>query len=206
MKNIRIFSIFVILVSIACSSLKAQSISTEPIGTSHQWIDLGLTSGTKWATCNVGASKPSEVGDHYAWGELIPFYQPGETPIPDNDLYEIAGNNAYDAATANWGAEWQTPTIQQFVELIKECTWTWHEIDSQNGHLITGPNGNQIFLPAGGSYSLSKYIFPNEEGDYWTSTLGENGIAAYDVYFHNGGARPGLHNRLICRNIRPVLK
>ena len=45
----------------------------------HAYVDLGLPSGLKWATCNVGASKPEEYGDYFAWGDTVPYYKEGHS-------------------------------------------------------------------------------------------------------------------------------
>ena len=119
----------------------------------HEWVDLGLPSGTKWATCNVGASKPQDVGNHYAWGETttkenyswstyldgrITDYSDcgtdkdalkGVTNIAGKH-YDIAGTQ-YDAAYANWGGKWRMPTYVQQIELRNQCYWVL--TDSYNG-------------------------------------------------------------------------
>lgn len=83
----------------------------------HDWIDLGLSSGLKWATCNVGASSPEEYGDYFAWGETKSgYYESNSTTygLSTSELQSrgIIGSDgnlsaAYDAATANWGGSWR---------------------------------------------------------------------------------------------------
>ncbi len=131
---------------------------SEPSGyiSGHGYVDLGLPSGVKWATCNVGASSPSDYGNYYAWGEIRPkaeyteenwvFYGRREEDIPN-----IGGNPQYDAARANWGGTWRLPTWAECEELVSECTWTAASLGEHNGCKITGKNGNSIFLPASGS-------------------------------------------------------
>lgn len=110
---------------------------TEP---GHEWVDLGLTSGTKWATMNVGATKPEEYGNYYAWGETATkttyswsTYLDGnissELDCGTNkdllkDVTDIAGTQ-YDAAKVNWGGKWRMPTTAQQDELGNQCYWVW---------------------------------------------------------------------------------
>jgi hypothetical protein len=137
----------------------------------HEYVDLGLS--VNWATCNVGASTPEEYGDYFAWGETATKenydwstyrYCNGSrntiTKYCDNQTY---GSNGYtdnlkilevgdDAATINWGGSWRMPTEAEMLELKEDCTWTWITHNNVGGFKITGPNGNYIFLPAGGYY------------------------------------------------------
>lgn len=121
----------------------------------HEWVDLGLPSGTKWATCNIGATKPEEFGNYYAWGEVTPkdFYS-WETYKygNENQLTKYNTNSFYarkgiadgktilelkdDAAHFNWGGKWRMPTRAQQDELRKQCYWVWTE--SYNGSGVTG--------------------------------------------------------------------
>ena len=135
----------------------------------HEYVDLGLPSGTLWATCNVGANSPEEYGDYFAWGETEPKsdyswstykYYKGSygtmTKYCDNSGYGTVDNKTElepsdDAATANWGSDWQMPSIEQFKELINSSytTTTWTTLNGVNGRKITSKsNGNSIFLPA----------------------------------------------------------
>ncbi len=137
----------------------------------HEWVDLGLPSGTLWATCNVGADRPGDFGDYFAWGETAPKdsyswenymwcygYSSTLTKYCTNSSFGYNGfvdNKAEldpvdDAAYVNWGPSWRMPTYDQLEELRTQCTWTWRIKDGSYGHLITGPNGNSIFLPAAG--------------------------------------------------------
>ena len=96
--------------------------------TGYEWVDLGLPSGTLWATCNVGANSPEEYGDYFAWGETQTknVYNWGVYRLcggSQNTMKKYCTNSSYgmvdnltalesedDAATVNWGSEWQTPT------------------------------------------------------------------------------------------------
>ena len=116
-------------------------------------IDLGLPSGTKWACCNVGASKPEGYGSYYRWGETSPLVL-GETPVEYPYDGGVLGDNIagtqYDAATASWGAPWKMPTNDQINELLEKCTSTWTTQNGVNGSMFTVSNGMKIFLPAAG--------------------------------------------------------
>lgn len=118
----------------------------------HEWVDLGLPSGTKWATCNVGASTPEQYGTYFAWGELLPKdeYKSDNYLANDISLDDISGNAEYDVAAARWGGDWRMPTNTELQELSANCKWTWTELNNVKGYILTGPNGNNIFLPASG--------------------------------------------------------
>lgn len=81
----------------------------------HGYVDLGLPSGTLWATCNIGASSPTDLGEQYAWGEI----QPKSVYTEENSLWQgkecedIGGHPEFDAATANWGYHWRLPSHEQ---------------------------------------------------------------------------------------------
>lgn len=168
----------------------------------HEWVDLGLSSGLKWATCNVGASSPEDFGGHFAWGELKSV-ESGNTKARLNgetnkeDSFDISGSWAYDAARVNWGGYWRIPSSDECEELIKECIWRWVTKNGVDGYEVTGPNGKSIFLPAA---ALGRNGF----GYYWSST-GVNPFAADYIAFGNeflevspwGGRDSGM-------TIRPV--
>ena len=122
----------------------------------HDYIDLGLPSGTKWATCNVGANIPEEYGYYYAqWDETITKSEYTEYNIIPYGYYNldyIRGNPNYDVAR-KWGGSWRLPTREEIIELMENCTWKWTTQNNVNGCKVTGPNGNSIFLPAAGGLS-----------------------------------------------------
>ena len=158
----------------AVGILSISSCEKEPDNTinGHEYVDLGLPSGLKWATCNVGANTPEEYGNYYAWGEIVPKtnYSDENCATLGKQLGDISGNATYDAATANWGASWRMPTKEEMKELIDNCTFKWTTQNGTTGRLATGKNGNTIFFPANGCYigtSLCDNIF---EGFYWSST------------------------------------
>lgn len=115
----------------------------------YESVDLGLPSGTQWATFNVGANKPSDFGGYYAWGEITTKDDYGNNYVgPGDDVKDITGNPLYDAATANWGEDWCMPTKAQCEELLSGCTYVIELLDGVLGHRFTSiTNGNSIFIP-----------------------------------------------------------
>ncbi|MBP5259228.1 MAG: hypothetical protein J6Z12_01145 [Paludibacteraceae bacterium] len=151
----------------------------------HEYVDLGLPSGTLWATCNVGASSPEKPGSYFAWGETSQknFYgwnnlaycisyddntgQGSFSKYNDTDgLSELQASD--DAATFAWGSSWRTPTGNQYRELVNECSWVWAKQNEVNGLLATGPNGKTIFFPAAGFFYEGYVDGMGEFGDYWS--------------------------------------
>lgn len=137
-------------------------------------IDLGLS--VYWCSCNVGAEAPEEYGDYFAWGETKPKsnYTQGTYSYYDTntqqyiDIGNSIGGSEYDAATVNLGGDWRMPTYEEMNELIDMCNWEWSQINGNNGYVVTGPNGNSIFLPAAGYY-VGSLLNPNKWLGYWLS-------------------------------------
>lgn len=159
----------------------------------HEWVDLGLPSGLKWATCNVGASTPGDYGNYYAWGETstkAEYTHLNYTSYGKSGS-NIGGNSSCDAARANWGGSWRMPTKAEFQELVDNCTWTWTTQNGKDGYKVTGPNRNSIFLPAAGSRGYGDALYHDGEGgEYWSSSSFESDTDAYDTYqlsFYEGG-------------------
>ena len=162
----------------------------------HKYVDLGLPSGLKWATCNVGANKPEEYGDYFAWGEIKPKqeYEEGTYEHIKRgflgikkyvSLGDISGKPQYDAARFNWGGSWRLPTKKELEELEENCTWTWTTQGGNKGYKVTGPNGNSIFLPAAGCRIGSLLAFEGSSGRYWSSTP-DGDYHAYYLGFYDG--------------------
>ena len=176
----------------------------------HAMVDLGLPSGLLWATCNVGASSPEDYGNYYAWGEIK---TKSEYNMDNSDTYgkgisDISGNPEYDVARSKWGASWRIPTSAEFEELLEYCELEMTERNGVNGCLVTGPNGNQIFLPAAGYKSGESSMLTESNGDYWSST-GYGSSYAYDLYFDaystvSGSLSMSTYNRYYGRSVRAV--
>jgi hypothetical protein len=192
-----------------------------------EYVDLGLPSGLKWATCNVGATTPEEYGDYFAWGEVEPktTYDWSTYKYGTNydQLTKYCSNSSYgkdgfvdnktvldpedDAATANWGGAWRMPTKAEQDELRNNCTWIWTTQNGVNGYKVTGPNGNSIFLPAAGYLVGGALNLAGSGGYYWSSSLYTDGPSgAYYVYFSSGGVDWYYGNRYYGFSVRPVCK
>ena len=171
----------------------------------YEAVDLGLS--VKWATMNIGAESPEDYGYYYAWGETETksTYTTSNSVTYGVEMDDFSGDATYDAATANWGGLWRVPTFAEMKELKNDCTWAWTTQNSVNGYLVTGPNGNSIFLPAAG-YPQSTAATVGYEGYYWSSTpYGSYTSTAYYLHF----SRRSYHlyyfgNRFSGHTVRPV--
>ena len=171
----------------------------------HEYVDLGL--GVKWATCNVGAEKPSDYGDYYAWGEIETKddYSPETSSTTGKEISDFSRNPEYDVAAAKWGGTWRMPTADEFTELINNCTMESAEQDGVLGVKVTGPNGNSIFLPLGGSWVRFLEPAPDFAGYYWSSSpYGDNLERATYLFVQDFGSITFFNNRHIGLNVRPV--
>ncbi len=188
------------------------------------WVDLGLPSGLKWATRNVGASSPTDYGDYYAWGETSPKsvydwstyrYCNGSY----NSLTKYCSSSSYgyngftdglttlqpddDAATANYGG--RTPTQAEWQELIDNTTHQWETIDGVNGYRFTGSNGNSLFLPAAGDRYGSDIDGAGRYGYYWSSSLYTVGpYCAWSCDFNSGSVDMNSGSRYYGLTVRAV--
>ena len=172
----------------------------------HAYVDLGLS--VKWATCNVGASKPEEYGNHYAWGETSTKsnYSSDNSVTWGKKLNDIGGNPNYDVARKQWGSPWRLPTEAEFEELRQNCTWTWTTQNGVSGYKVTSrKNGNSIFLPAAGWRYGASLDSQGASGYYWSSTPHEsNSNDAYSLYFYSGTHRTDWSYRGSGQSVRPV--
>lgn len=172
----------------------------------YDWVDLGLS--VKWATCNVGANKPEDYGNYYAWGETSTksSYTEENSKTYGKQMYDIKGNSQYDAARANWGGTWRLPTKTECQELVDRCTWKWTTQNGVKGYKVTGPNGNSIFLPAAGYRRGSSLVRAGEYGICWSSTPNESySNDAYSLYFDSSEHSVyGYGSRYDGLSVRPV--
>ncbi len=168
----------------------------------HEYVDLGLS--VNWATCNVGASSPSDYGNYYAWGETKTKsdYSEDTYEYYNGEYIDIGSNisgTIYDAARSNWGGNWRMPTKAELDELRNDCAWSWTSVNGIEGYKVTGPNGNSIFLPAAG------YRIDEEIGYYWSATLYKDiSDDAYFLYFFDGDYDWNYCNRYVGLPVRPV--
>ena len=145
-------------------------------------VDLGLS--VKWANMNVGAKKASGFGTYFAWGETKSkdYYSWNTYAWSKGDSqfltkYSNTDRRSQlapvdDAAHVNLGGGWRMPTVDEFEELINNCTWEWATQDGINGYKVTSKkNGNSIFLPITGFRYYADTQFRSIMGVYWTSSL-----------------------------------
>ena len=204
---------------------KEVEMSQSDIHNGHEYVDLGLS--VKWATCNVGANKPEDYGDYFAWGETEPKITYDWSTYKwcngDNDdltkycTKKIFGYNRFvddkitlllsdDAAHANWGGSWRMPTRAEQDELHKKCKWKWTTQNGVNGFKVTSKsNGNSIFLPAAGFRKDSSLLYAGSFGNYWSSSLYAGSPSrAWYLFFYSGYVDWGCNNRYCGLSVRPV--
>ena len=163
-----------------------KSKPAEPKLSPEEYVDLGLS--VKWARCNLGATAPEETGDYFAWGEVAPksCYDWATYELCKEEKYNLikyCTKSSYgkadnlkklesedDAATASLG-KLRTPTIEEWQELSRECTWTWTDVNGKKGYLVTGSTGNSIFLPAAGWKESDESQCMDTVARYWSSSL-----------------------------------
>jgi hypothetical protein len=174
----------------------------------HEWVDLGLPSGIRWATCNVGASLPTKPGKHFSWGETASKSSYTTSKLSEMDVEDIAGNPAYDAATAAWGKNWRMPTEENFRELTRYCRWEYVDIDGVNGVLFTSlQNNKSIFFPATGYIEGTTLDLGKMNGFYWASTPDRDsntGAYGFTYGYPPIGDLIGVGAREYGRCVRPV--
>ena len=211
---------------IAAEKRKKQQLQAKrTIINTHEAIDLGLPSGIKWATCNVGANSPEEYGGYYAWGETeeksnynydlstYKWCNGSENTMTkyctDSDYGTVDNKTVLDpeddVAHVKWGGSWRMPTKKEQDELHYKCTWTWTKQNGVNGYRVTGPNGNSIFLPAAGYLNGFAVCDRGYCGFCWSSSLYSNDSdSAYYLYFYyrNYGWSNGYRNYGL--SVRPV--
>ena len=187
----------------------------------HGYVDLGLPSGTLWATTNIGATTPEGYGNYYAWGETKPKadyswstykFNPsgdGSTMTKYNETDGLTTLEAEDdVAHVLWGGEWHIPTQAQMQELIDNCTWTWDTVNEINGYTVSG-NGNSIFFPCAGFYRATSPNYVGSRGTYWSSLL--NNSKSYNAnalyYFNSNNIHADSFSyRYNGNSVRPVIE
>ena len=192
---------------------------TPPAETQYQAVDLGLS--VKWATMNVGATKPEEYGDYFAWGETEEkeYYEWSTykwcngsddtmTKYCTDSGYGIVDNKTVldpedDVAHVKWGGTWRMPTLNEQKELLNNCTWEWTTQNGVNGYTVTGPNGNSIFLPAAGCRGGAGVYYRGSNGVYWSSSLGSSNRAYY-FEINSGSCGWSDYYRYHGQSVRPV--
>ena len=132
----------------------------------HVYVEMG--NGMKWATTNVGAVGPDDLGKHYAWGGTEPILIPASN-----------STSFIDTATEIWGGSWRMPTVEEWSALKNTDNFTWTWIPDKKGYLveskIAGYVGNKIFLPAAGVIGEPGLLYLGYEGEYWASSRHNEG-------------------------------
>lgn len=157
----------------------------------HEYVDLGLPSGTLWATMNVGASKPEGYGEYFAWGETRSKSNFTRSSYFDSSFQKYRRyvrevlETENDAAYSKWGKHWRIPTRQQWEELKSKCDWSWWTINGVKGYKVWDKTGKgYIFLPAAGFYEESTLKRKDEVGCYWTRNIDiYEDLSAYYIGF-----------------------
>ena len=179
-------------------------------------VDLGLPSGVKWASFNVGATKPEEYGNFYAWGETEPKdnYEYSNFKWINSDKYNAPYSSLDredDAAAVNLGGVWRMPTSNEVSELKTNCNWTWTQKNGINGYLVESKkNNNSIFLPASGVRINNQFKDYEVSGTYLCSDRAhhDSAIHCLELHFdendyypnaiHGGSSSSGITIRAVC--------
>lgn len=205
-----IFEVITYTITIESANQEQGTVTIEVVGSSStttEYVDLGLS--VKWATCNIGATKPEEYGEYFAWGETESSsryqwanYKWSKMSSTNTDVsltkYNIDGgygtvdnkitlDQSDDVASVNLGDNWRIPTDTEMTELLEQCIWTWTTYNGVNGYNVTSKNnGNSIFLPAAGLGGYNGLQQVGNTGFYWSSSLyTDNPKAAYCLYFES---------------------
>ncbi|MBQ7945571.1 MAG: hypothetical protein IJ280_02495 [Bacteroidales bacterium] len=214
-----------IVLVLACDPVLVPAHEKDKIGTEvgHTWVDLGLPSGLKWATCNVGATSPEEFGDYFAWGETVPKdnydwstykYLNGSSSTftkynTDSSRGSVDNKTTLelsdDAAHVNWGGKWRMPTKAEQDELRNNCDWTRISFNGVIGYDVKGPNGNRIFLPVAGYRDGTSVCDLFSLGGCWSSSLKESEPGyAFNLGFYEGSIDWYYNFRSNGRTVRAV--
>jgi hypothetical protein len=172
----------------------------------HEYVDLGLPSGTKWATMNVGASSETDYGNYYQYGKGAAQYAAtsGDSNYggTENPL-----DSSVDTASQVWGGSWHMPTRAQMQELTANTTYQWvtnYKGSGINGGTFTATNGAVLFIPAAGYWDSGSQYRVGSYGNYWGSTpFGSSG--AFGLYFNDGNEGVSGNNRKGGDSVRPVV-
>ena len=184
----------------------------------HTYVDLGLS--VNWATCNIGADKPEDAGDYFAWGEVYSsngtidgykWYDDIDPEISYISKYNPKEDNKItletsdDVARRKWGYEWRMPTLSEMEELVAKCTWNFTNRNGVPGYNVIGPNGNSIFLPMSGHVDLSQKHYVGHSGFYWTSSLYKGDCnKSYSLRFTSSDNYVTYIERYIAQTVRAV--
>lgn len=193
-----------------------------------EWVDLGLPSGLLWAKCNLGATKPEEYGDYYAWGETdtkeVYFWETYKycTAVDEEGWVKTLSKyntiSRYgspdilttlqpsdDVATQKLGNGARMPTETEWNELLDNTTSEWTTENGVYGRKLTASNGKSLFFPAAGFRDGSELHYAGKIGIYWSSSLDANDPdGAWYFTFNSGGQVVSLDYRLYGFSVRAV--
>ena len=227
--TMKVMATIMLSVAVVCAAgCKKDIAQGDGIFNGHPYVDLDLPSGLMWATCNVGANSPEEYGDYFAWGDTIPkdyyawntykYSNGGYSQLTKYCFDSSYGHNGFtdnlttllpedDAATANWGNGWCTPTKYQWQELIDNTTSTWMTQNGVYGRLFTASNGNSLFLPATAYQDQDILNGAGFSGFYWSSSLDTDGPGkAWIFYYDRRENRVSIFYRCCGLSVRAVHK
>ena len=207
-----------------CSFITAKKGEKPNPTVTPEYVDLGLPSGVKWATFNVGATKPEEYGDYFAWGETEPkelydwstykwcdgSYNTLTKYNIDSDYGDVDNKKVLDVeddvAYVNWGGNWRMPSVDEWNELLSHCSLKWEERNGVSGvALVSVQNGNSLFLPAAGVYHYDNGLVNlNVEGWYRTNSLDESRGTISLGFSYTGSLDWYANDRCFGQPVRPV--
>ena len=172
----------------------------------HEYVDLGLPSGTKWATMNVGATSETDYGNYYQYGKGADDYSVTSGDTDYSGTEKTLASSA-DTATQVWGGSWHMPTETQFRELTANTTYqfvTNYKGSGINGGTFTATNGAVLFLLAAGNWDNGSFYNGGSRGNYWSSTPAYSGKVYY-LNFDSGYTSVNNRTRNGGFSVRPVV-
>lgn len=221
------FILFAVFLTVSCED-------NSQIVNGHEAVDLGLPSGTLWATTNVGAETPEEEGTAFAWGETtkkdtFTWHTYKLCDVTDYENYYEYKLNKYnarksygtvvdrlhdllpedDAATVLWGKDWNTPTDDDVQELVEKCHFKYEMEGDTEGYRVTGPNGNSIYFAFNHIHEADTVMTHYEGVFLWTKTvheLDDGGCFSARTFFINRAAGIADTRRYNGMSVRPVCK
>lgn len=225
----KIIATIILLVAVVCTmgfTLPEGEQTGNGSYNGHEYVDLGLPSGTLWATCNLGADAPEDYGYYYAWGETTTkstyswknyrYCNGSSGSLTKYCNISKLGNNGFtddliilqpgdDAATVNWGGDWRIPTKEELRELFSNTTLIWTTKNDVCGMLLIASNGNSLFLPAAGVRYDNEINATGSVGLYWSSLL-DTGFTymSWHLQFDSKESGTWWTERRLGQSVRPV--
>ena len=198
-----------------------------------QAVDLGLTSGIKWASMNVGAESPTDYGTYFSWGETEGYtneydYEKDEYNWntykwgTSGNLTKYNGTDGKtildasdDAATQNWGSGWRMPTSAEFNALLTAYPYSTDSGAKRRAFVTrdgvkmlifySAEDDELLILPCAGSYQNGSIRAQNTSASYWTSSRqGGNNAYMFDSYSSTTGTSTAAYGRSCGFQVRPV--